>query len=898
MPREKPADRLETYRAKRSGDRTPEPFGGADLEEAAPLVAPAPAETPWRRARLFCVQKHAARRLHYDFRIELGGVLRSWAVPKGPSTDVAEKRFAAEVEDHPVEYADFEGVIPEGNYGAGHVIVWDRGLWVPLEDPEQGFLKGKLLFELFGHKLRGVWTLVRIKGQPGSRGASKDWLLIKHAGDAWAGPDGMRYLTPESIYSGLTLEEVREGQRRAEEIRAELQRLGAPRKPVDPRKLKLMLAETREAGFDEPGWLFELKYDGYRVIASCERGEPHLFYRRGSESTAVFPEIARAVRGLPFEHLVLDGEIVVLDPDARPSFQRLQRRALLQRAPDIARAAIELPASYYVFDLLGFEDFDLRPLPLAERKALLRRVLPPAGPVRFTDHLEGHGAAFYEEVSRLGLEGIMAKRADSPYRAGRTREWLKLRVDRTDDFVVVGMSPAEGHRTGFGALHVAQYDTAGGRLEYAGRVGSGFTEKQLSEIQALLTPLRRPAPPCSGPTPKDKSVWVEPVHVCEVRYKEWTEEHLLRQPVFLRLRDDKPPEECVRRNVAPELDAEAAQAESPAGPVPAKRAAQGRVERETTRESVAPEPASARSLASSVEKKVVLSNRGKLFWPDDGYTKGELLDYYRDISPWLLPYLKDRPVVLTRYPDGIAGKNFFQKDAPPFVPGWMRLERMWSEDTQKETDFFVCDDLETLLFIINLGTIPLHVWSSRVATLQNPDWCILDLDPKGAPFEHVVEIARAIHELADAIGLPAFPKTSGSSGLHVLFPTGLQLTFEQTKTLGELLARVVARELPEIATVIRNPSARGGKVYVDFLQNGHGKLLAGPFSARPVPGATCSAPLKWSEVKSGLDPKAFTLKTLPERMRKLKQDPLAGVLREKPELAAALARLSQRLAEV
>ncbi|MGE0452590.1 MAG: DNA ligase D [Vicinamibacteria bacterium] len=887
MPREKPADRLGKYRAKRSGDRTPEPFGGTDLEQASPLVPPAPPEAPWRRARLFCVQKHAARRLHYDFRIELGGVLRSWAVPKGPSTDVAEKRFAAEVEDHPVEYADFEGVIPEGNYGAGHVIVWDRGLWVPQEDPEQGFLEGKLLFELFGHKLRGVWTLVRIKGPAGSRGSSKDWLLIKHTGDAWAGPDAMRHLTPESIYSGLTLEEVRDGHHRAEDIRAELLRLGAPRGPVDPRKVKLMLAETRDGSFDDPGWLFELKYDGYRVIASREKGEPHLFYRKGSESTAIFPEIARAVRGLPFEHVVLDGEIVVLDPEARPSFQRLQRRALLQRAPDILRAAIELPATYYAFDLLGFEDFDLRGLPLASRKALLRRVLPPAGPARFTDHLEGQGAAFYAEVGRLGLEGIMAKRADSPYRAGRAREWLKIRVDRTGDFVVAGMSPAEGHRTGFGALHLAQYDAPGGRLEYAGRVGSGFSEKQLAEIQALLTPLRRPKPPCGGPTPKDKSVWVEPAHVCEVRYKEWTEEHLLRQPVFLRLRDDKAPEECVRESEARMPEASQSPAE------PSQRSAAGR----TRREARAPAPASARAVASTAEKKVVLSNRDKLFWPEEGYTKGDLLDYYRDISPWLLPYLRDRPVVMTRYPDGITGKNFFQKDAPPFVPGWVRLERMWSEDTQKETDFFICDDLETLLFIINLGTIPLHVWSSRVATLQNPDWCILDLDPKGAPFEHVIEIARAIRALADEIGLPAFAKTSGSTGLHVLFPTGLQLTFEQTKTLGELLARVVAREQPEIATVIRNPSARGGKVYVDFLQNGHGKLLAGPFSARPVPGATCSAPLKWSEVKSGLDPKAFTLKTLPERMQKLKQDPLAGVLRERPDLAGALARLSGRLAD-
>jgi bifunctional non-homologous end joining protein LigD len=850
--------KLDTYRAKRSGDRTPEPFGGVADAEASPVAAVTAGQPIWARPRLFCVQKHAARRLHYDFRLEMAGVLHSWAVPRGPSTDPAEKRFAAEVEDHPVEYADFEGIIPEGNYGAGAVIVWDRGTWVALEDPDEGLKKGKLLFELRGYKMRGVWTLVRIKSKESKSG--KDWLLIKHV-DAWAGAEGARALTAESIYSGLTLEELQGGHRRAEEIRAQLVALGAPRKAVDAARAGLMLAETRERAFSKPGWLFELKYDGYRMLAALEKGEARLFYRRGSDSTAIFPEIARALRGLPYERLVLDGEVVVLDAAARPSFQALQRRALLQRTPDIQHASVERAATFYAFDLVGFEDFDVRGLPLATRKELLRLILPRAGPLRFCDHVEEHGEAFYEEVRRLRLEGIMAKRADSRYRAGRSADWLKLRLDSTDDFVIVGMSPAEGLRTGFGALHVAAYE--GERLVYAGRVGSGFDERQLAEIKALLEAHRRKTPACEGEVTKEKaSTWVEPRFVCEVRYKEWTQDGYLRQPVFLRLRDDKAPHECARES----------REEAGAEPAP-------------------PEPAPI----AVVEKKVALSNLNKVFWPEEGYTKGDLIEYYRTIAPWLLPYLQDRPVVMTRYPDGIKGKWFFQKDAPGFVPGWVRLARMWSEDTQRELDFFVCDDLETLLFVINLGTIPLHVWSSRTRTLQTPDWCILDLDPKGAPFEHVVEIATAIHRLAEAIALPSFIKTSGSSGLHVLVPLGQQLTFEQAKTLGELLARVVTHELPEIATIARNPAARGGKVYVDFLQNGHGKLLAAPFSARPVPGATCSAPLDWDEVKPGLDIKAFTIESLPERMKRLGRDPLGPVLDGRPDLGAVLARLAERL---
>jgi bifunctional non-homologous end joining protein LigD len=882
---------LGEYRAKRSANRTPEPFGG-EAATVSPEAATAPVEPPagpaWAHPRLFCVQKHAATRLHYDFRLEMGGVLRSWAVPRGPSLDPNEKRMAVEVEDHPVEYADFEGVIPEGNYGAGEVIVWDKGVWIPLEDPEATLPKGKLTFELRGYKLRGAWHLFRTKGK--GRQASKEWMLVKRH-DGWA--SATRALPQESIYSGLTLEEIRTGSQRAAGVRAELERLGAPRQDVRASGVKLMLAETAEKPFDDPAWLFELKQDGFRVLGEREGGEPRLVYRRGSDATATYPDVARAVSALPFGDLVLDGEVVVLDEEGRPSFQRLQRRAQQRRTADVQRAALELPATYYAFDLLGFEGFDLRPLPLVERKRLLQAVLPRAGPVRFLDHIEERGEAFYAEVSRLKLEGLIAKRKDAPYKPGRSPHWLKLRTERVDDFVVVGFTEPQGGRTGFGALHLAAFQ--GPALVYCGRAGSGFAEEQLVALRAALEADRRDSPACAGPRPAARGhVWVEPRLVAEVRYLTWTGEGLLRQPVFIRLRDDKEPEECGMP--AGRLSSRGAPLESGDEPreaidSPGKGSAGVGA---GTGGSLGTGPTEV-PRDDEVEKKVPFSNLTKVFWPDEGYTKGDLLDYYRAISPWLLPYLQDRLLVLTRFPDGIQGKSFFQKDAPSFAPGWVRLERVWSESAQREIDYFVAGDVESLLYVANLGTIPLHVWGSRITDLAHPDWCILDLDPKAAPFLHVVQVARGIHELADEIGLPAYVKTSGSTGLHVLVPLGGLCTFDQCRQLGELLARVVAGRLPEIATTIRLPNDRGGRVYIDYLQNGHGKLLAAPFTARPVPGALCSAPLLWDEVDETLDIRRFTIRTLPGRMSVFGRDPLSPVLTQKPDLVTALARLSARV---
>lgn len=843
-------DPLSTYRAKRSLDRTPEPAGAVG----------------GAGGRLFVVHKHAARHLHWDLRLEMDGVLRSWAVPKGPSADPAEKRLAILVEDHPVEYGDFEGRIPEGNYGAGSVIVWDRGQWLPVGDPGEGLAKGKLLFELRGHKLRGLWTLVKLKK------GDREWLFIKERdGHVERGPS--RWVEA-SVLSGLTVEDLAAGRDPGEPVRAALAARRPPAWTGPLTAVSPMLCEPGERAFNREGWLFELKLDGYRILAVRDGGQVTLLSRAGRDYAAVFPEVTRAVAALPHPRLVLDGEVVALDEQGRPSFHRLQQRGRLTRPAEVRRAAVELPVTYYLFDLLAYGDRDLRSLPLLERKELLARVLPPLGSLRLLEHFEGRGADLMAQVERLGLEGIVAKKASAPYRAGRGPQWLKIRAERTADFAVAGYTAPRGSRAGFGALLLAEW--VDGVLTYAGRVGTGFSHRDLREIRAALDPAARPAPAVSPPAAGGgkaafgdltaaelKAVtWVEPTRVCEVRFTERTRDGLLRHPAFSRWRDDKRVEDCERRDAAP---------------------------------AAVPAPRTFAYAAGSPRPGLEPTNTDKVYWPADGTTKGDLLAYYREIAPWMLPYLRDRPLVLTRYPDGIDGKSFYQKDAPAFVPGWIRAEPVWSEDTGREIRYFVCDDVEQLLYVVNLGSIPLHVWASRVGSLERPDWCVLDLDPKGAPFRDVVTIARLLHDVCDDAGLPNHVKTTGKTGLHVLVPLGRQCTWEQSRALGEVLARLVVREVPAIATITRTVSAREGKVYVDFLQNRRGQTIVAPFSVRPLPGATVSTPLAWKEVSARLDITRHTIRTVPARLRRLGTDPMAAVLTEVPDLAAVLGRLTARL---
>jgi bifunctional non-homologous end joining protein LigD len=570
-----------------------------------------------------------------------------------------------------------------------------------------------------------------------------------------------------------------------------------------------------------------------------------------------------------------------MDAAGRPRFGLLQRRA-----QDGPMAGGGPPVVLFVFDLLACEGFDLRPLPLAARKAALRRVMAaadPEGPLRLVEAVTERGEDLFAAILEMGLEGILAKRAASPYQAGRSADWVKVRADRVGDFAIVGYgpkAPADLRR-----LHLAV--RAAESWRYVGSVGSGLAALVRSELRARLAAARvvRPGGGAEGaPSPElvrlaraeRQSVVIEPELVCEVRYKEWTEGGILRQPVFLRLRDDKRPEECEPRAASGPVEEDGVPA-APAAP----------------EAPPAPAPAPLAAAAPAAQGlPVIISRPRKVFWPAEGYTKGDLARYYAAVAPWLLPYLRDRPLVLDRYPDGIAGKSFFQKHAPAARGGpRMRTAAIPGDGGSRLIEYFLCDDVESLLALVNLGAIPLHVWASRAGDLERPDWCVLDLDPKGAPFASVVLIAQALRELCDSIGLPAFVKTSGGSGLHVLLPLGGTCDYEQSRQLAALLAGLVVARLPRLATTARAIAARGGKVYVDALQNGRGKLLAAPLSVRPLPGAPVSTPLAWSEVGPRLAVGAHNLATVPERLRRMRDDPLLPVLATVPDLAAALDRL-------
>jgi bifunctional non-homologous end joining protein LigD len=825
---------LDDYRKKRDPARTPEPFGPARDNEG----------------RMFVVQKHAARRLHYDVRLEMDGVLKSWAVPKGPSLRAEEKRLAVHVEDHPVEYADFEGIIPAGNYGAGAVIVWDRGWYRLVKEgtPAAQLTAGRLEIELFGVKLRGRWTLARMGGK------SKEWLLLKKA-DEFVAADEATDRFPESVLSGLTVEEVRDGSTRLTTLAARL--ASAPAGEVDAATQSVMLASPAARPFSDARWLFEIKYDGVRVLAAREGARVALYGRAGQDFTSRYSEVVTALRALPLTRFVLDGEVVALDEAGRPSFQRLQNRMHLTRPADVERERSTVPVSAVFFDALALEGRDLRRLPLLERKACLALAVPARGVIRYGDHVVERGEAFYDAAAEQRVEGILAKRVDSRYTGGRTREWLKIKCHRRQEFVIGGWTDPQGARGLFGALHLGVYED--GRLVYVAKVGTGFDEATLRRVWERLQPLARPTSPFATGTPTGRRHhWVEPSLVCEVRFTEWTDEGGVRHPAFLGLRDDKRPEDCRRE--------EDVTAGSPADV------------------SDAPPPVS--------DRVVTLTNPTKIFWPDEGYTKSDLVAYYERMAPWLLPYLRERPLVLARYPDGITGKSFFQKDAPEWAPEWIRRERIHARGVERDIDYFVVDDVESLRYVANTGTIPLHLWASRVGTLERPDWLVLDLDPKGAPFTDVVKVALALRAILERLELVGYPKTSGATGLHVLLPLGARYSYEETRTFARLLATLVVEAVPAISTIVRGIQARGGKVYVDFGQNGPGQTIVAPLSVRPLLGAPVSCPLGWSEVTARLDPGRFTIRTAPARLDRM-GDPMAPVLGPGVDIAAALARLDR-----
>ena len=876
---EERAPQLDVYRKKRDPERTPEPFGGQ---------RPA-------GGRLFVIQSHAARRAHYDLRLEMDGVLKSWAVPKGPSVRPEEKRLAVHVEDHPIEYADFEGVIPPGNYGAGSVIIWDRGWYRPVKpaDPLEQLARGKLEVEFFGFKMRGRWTLAQMSGK------EKEWLLLKKA-DGGVAAEELTERYPQSVLSGLTVDEIADVPAKLLAIRQRLAALGAPRRDVPVRKEPFMLATLAERPFSGKDWLFEIKYDGVRLLAARHGDQVDLYGRSGQRITGRYPEVAGALRALPVESFLIDGEIIALDDEGRPSFQRLQPRMALTDPRDIERAAARIPTVGIFFDCLMLEGHDLRRLPLLERKDCLRMFLPALGPVRFSDHILAQGEAFFKAASEQRLEGIVAKKAKSLYTPGRSRDWIKIKCQRRQEFVIGGYTDPQGSRGYFGALHIGLYEGGlhdGPRLVYVSKVGTGFDQAGLKSLWEKLEPLSRATCPFeAGAVPTGRGHhWVEPRLVCEVRFSDWTADGGIRHPVFIGLRSDKRAEECRRESpLAPDDVLTSVPLTLPSPP----EGERGETTPEGERGVITLEgergEATSEGERGEMEPRVRLTNLKKIFWPAAGYTKGDLIGYYETVAPLLLPYLRDRPLVLTRYPDGITGKSFFQKDAPAFAPKWVRTERIYSKDADREIDYFIVNDVEMLRYVANMGTIPLHLWGSRLGSLERPDWLVLDLDPKGAPFTDVVRVARELHRLLDDFELPNYVKTSGATGLHILVPLGARYTYEEARNFARLLALLGVEAVPEISTVARPLGARGGKVYIDFGQNGHGRTIVAAFSLRPLPGAPASCPLAWSEVTARLDPKRFTLKTLPERFKKM-ADPLAPALTGAVDIATAVERISDSL---
>jgi bifunctional non-homologous end joining protein LigD len=807
--------------------------------------------------------------------------------------------------------------------------VWDAGRFQLLkpEPAREQIERGKLEFELFGFKLRGRWTLARMSGK------DRDWLLLKKS-DEYAGETEPTERYPESVLSGLTIEELRDGATRVETLRRRLTELKAPRGTIAPHGDLLMLATLVDEPPADSAWLFEIKYDGVRVLASRDGDEVELRHRSNQVVTARYPEVVAALRTLPLQSFHLDGEIVALDERGRSSFQRLQERMGLTRPADVERARGTVPVSAVFFDALGLDGRDLRRLPLEARKECLKLLIPPRGVVYFGDHVLGHGEEFLATACEQGLEGVVAKKRDSPYAAKRSRDWLKIKCQLRQEFVIGGYTLPQGTRAHFGALHLGLYDK--GELVYVSKVGTGFDDRALKTISEKLRPLARSTSPFVRGTPGGRGHhWVEPKLVGEVRFTEWTRDGGLRHPSFLGLREDKRPEDCVRETpvVAGGEGAgvgRTGRAASPTRPRSAALRAAGGTRGSHSARPVLPTPApsppgdtggrrqlTGRSSSKTEgdrksdrvtggdravdqgrrgvgdERRVTITNAGKVFWPDEGYTKSDLIEYYDAVAPWLLPYLKDRPLVLTRYPDGINGKSFFQKDAPEWTPSWIRTERIHANDVDRDIDYFVVDDRESLRYVVNLGTIPLHLWSSRLASLDNPDWLVLDLDPKGAPFTDVIKVARALHGILDELALPSYVKTSGATGLHILLPLGAGYDYDVTRTFARLLATMGVEAEPEISTIARPLRSRGGKVYIDFGQNGRGQTVVAPFSARPLPGAPVSCPLRWEEVTAKLDPARFTIKTAPARFEKL-GDPLAPVLTGRIDVARTLRQLEHR----
>jgi bifunctional non-homologous end joining protein LigD len=863
--------RLDEYRRKRQFGRTPEPSSAQPLSQ---------------REGTFVVQKHAARRLHYDFRLAIDGVLKSWAVPKGPSLNPADKRMAVETEDHPMSYADFEGTIPAGNYGAGTVMVWDRGRFrvEGQREAREQLSSGEIKFKLNGEKLSGSFVLVRTK-----RGAKQpEWLMIKHQDDsvdpAWNidEHDG-------SVLTGRTLEEIAaESAPKREPAPMEASELEGARKAAMPTTVSPMLATLLERPFSDPNWLFEIKWDGARTLAWIEDGKLRLCSRAANEVTPQYPELASLPEHISARRALVDGEIVVLDEKGRSEFELMQQRMNVARpTPDlIAR----YPVTYYLFDVLYCDGYDLRGVQLLQRKNFLRRILDASRHFRFSDHQIEHGKELFELARHQNLEGIIGKRIDSFYSGGRSQSWVKIKATKTLDVVIGGWTAPRGTRSHLGSLLLGLYE--GKALRFIGHAGSGMDEKTLNLLMKRLRQLEvRECPFDKIPETNEKAFWAKPELVAHVRYIGWTQGPRLRAPVFLALRSDKRPEECSWETEA------APQTAPPAGPAVVRSPeVVGTVL--SKREEIEQELFEGKQESVTFDfggKRFRLTHLNKIFFPESGYTKRDLIAYYYRVADYLLPFLKDRPLVLRRYPDGITGQAFFQKNMPDGVPEWIETVSIPSEGKRENVEYVIANDLPSLLYLTGLGCIDHNPWSSRREDQEHPDYFFFDLDPaEGTEFSAVLTIARSLYEKLTDVGVKVFMKTSGATGFHMYLPVEPVYTFEQLRMFGEIFAQLVSAEHPELVTHERIVAKRlPGRVMIDVTQNSLGRPLAAVYTVRAFPKAPVSAPVEIKELRSTLKPESLNIKTVLKRLQQ-KGDLWADFWRSRQKIEGAIERLGAK----
>ncbi len=856
------ADPLEKYRAKRDFGRTPEPGDDA----AHPAVRGKPLS--------FVIQKHAARNLHYDFRLEWGGALKSWAVPKGPSLDPAVKRMGVHVEDHPLSYAGFEGTIPLKQYGAGNVIVWDRGTWTPLGDPETGLAQGKLKFELHGDKLRGGWTLVRMHGRASSQGGHEPWLLIKekdgHAKPAaefdvlQALPDSVlsgkplpQKSTPASRKSAATSTRERSG-RKTKAARPAATGNGLPEGAIEaplPATLAPQLATLADSPPAEPkDWVWEIKFDGYRLLTRVEGDQVRCFTRNGHDWSAKMPALVDAVRKLGLHSAWLDGEIVVQGKRGLPDF------GALQNAFDRGRSNAPAELVYYLFDLPFLDGLDLRNVPLAARRDILRTAITehPQDAIRFSESFDAPAGDLLASAHELGLEGLIGKRTGSPYTSKRSPNWIKLKTRLRQEFVIGGYTAPQGARTGLGALLLGVHD-ADGKLRYAGNVGTGFDERMLGELKAKFDRLHTDRDPFADLPSSVKAQWIKPQLLAEVAFGEWTTAGRIRHSVFIGLRTDKPAREIVRE----------AALHKPAGKAVMR----------------APAPRSA--------PRVRVTHPDRVIDAQSGFTKQELVDHYAAVSELILPHLHERPVALVRAPEGVAGELFFQKHAAArTIPG---VKLLAPELDPGHAPLIEIDTPGALLEAAQLNVIELHTWNATHRAINQPDRMTFDLDPgDGVAWPQIQEAASLVKTMLDELRLASFLKTSGGKGLHVVAPIkkpgASSPDFDTVKSFSQAIVQHLATVLPQTFVAKSGPKNRIGKIYVDYLRNGFGATTVSAWSVRARPGLGVSVPVAWDELGTLSGGAHWTVRTITARLPTGNQ-PWAGYESARNTLGAAMKQL-------